>query len=118
MMPIYDEILIYGIFEILSIQTFCRCDYYITEVSILQGNPVKQVLKNYTKTELWKLVISHNSACYIILLLHRLICVQIYSCTELNILASRNRNSGVMKTCTLDTEDISKVNPVRTALLR
>ena len=33
MMPIYDAILIYGIFEILAIQTFCRCDYYITEES-------------------------------------------------------------------------------------
>ncbi len=71
MMPIYDAILIYGIFEILSIQTFCRCDYYITEVSILQGNPVNQVLKNYTKTELWKLVISHNSAFCAILLFHK-----------------------------------------------
>lgn len=49
MMPIYDAILIYGIFEILSIQTFCRCDYYITEVSILQGNPAKQVLKKLHK---------------------------------------------------------------------
>lgn len=44
------------------------CDYYITEVSILQGNPAKQVLKNYTKTELWKLAISHNSAFCAILL--------------------------------------------------
>ena len=26
-----------------------ECDYYITEVSILQGNPVKQVLKNYNR---------------------------------------------------------------------
>lgn len=82
-MPIYDAILIYGIFEILSIQTFCRCDYYITEVSILQGNPAKQVLKNYTKTELWKLVISHSSAFCAILLLQRIICVQNYSCVEL-----------------------------------
>ena len=40
----------------------------ITEVSILQGNPAKQVLKNYTKTELWKLAISHNSAFCAILL--------------------------------------------------
>ena len=72
-MPIYDDMLIYGIFEIFSIQTFCRCDYYITEVSILQGNPAKQVLKNHTKTELWKLVISHNSAFCALLLLKKLI---------------------------------------------
>ena len=39
-----------------------ECDYYITEVSILQGNPVKQVLKNYIKTELWKLVLFHSPA--------------------------------------------------------
>lgn len=45
-----------------------ECDYYITEVSILQVNPAKQVLKNYTKTELWKLAISHNSAFCAILL--------------------------------------------------
>lgn len=45
-----------------------ECDYYITEISILQGTPAKQVLKNYTKTELWKLVISHSSAFCAILL--------------------------------------------------
>ena len=82
MMPIYDAILIYGIFEILSIQTFCRCDYYITEVSILQGNPVKQVLKNYTKTELWKLAISHNSAFCAILLLKKLIQFEQLFCAD------------------------------------
>ena len=82
MMPIYDAILIYGIFEILSIQTFCRCDYYITEVSILQGNPVKQVLKNYTKTELWKLVISHNSAFCAILLFKSLIQFEQLFCAD------------------------------------
>jgi hypothetical protein len=50
-----------------------ECDYYITEVSILQGNPVKQVLKNYIKTELWKLVISHSSVFCAILLFKSLI---------------------------------------------
>jgi len=50
-----------------------ECDYYITEVSILQGNPAKQVLKNYTKTELWKLAISHSSVFCAILLFKSLI---------------------------------------------
>ena len=50
-----------------------ECDYYITEVSILQGNPVKHVLKNYIKTELWKLVISHSSVFCAILLFKSLI---------------------------------------------
>ena len=41
---------------------FLRCDYYSTDLRSLQENPLKNPSKNYTKTELWKLVIFHSSA--------------------------------------------------------